>query len=105
MALAVVAGLGATLWQARAAAREATRAGAIKDFLIDLFQVSDPAESRGREITARELLARGVARTDSALGRQPDLQEELLGVLGQIHSKLGLYPQADTLLARAAGVL
>ena len=41
---------------------------------------------------------------DSALGRQPEVQEELLGVLGRIHRELGLYPQADSLLARAADV-
>jgi tetratricopeptide (TPR) repeat protein/predicted Ser/Thr protein kinase len=104
LALALVAGLGATLWQARAVAREAAKAREVKDFVIDLFQVSDPAESRGREITARELLARGVHRVDSVLGRQPEVQEELLGVLGRIHLELGLYAQADTLLARAAEV-
>jgi tetratricopeptide (TPR) repeat protein len=102
VALALVAGLGAALWQARAAAREAAKAREVKDFVVDLFQVSDPAESRGREITARELLDRGVHRVDSVLGRQPALREELLGVLGRIHRELGLYPQADTLLTRAA---
>jgi serine/threonine-protein kinase len=102
--LTLVAGLGATLWQARAAAKEAAKAREVKDFVVDLFQVSDPAESRGREVTARELLARGVRRVDSALGRQPELQEELLGVLGRIHRELGFYAEADSLLARSAEV-
>ena len=98
------AGLGATVWQARAKAREAAKAEEVKNFVIGLFEVADPAQSRGREITARELLARGVFRVDSALGRQPEVQQELLSVLGKIHRQLGLYPEADTLFARAVTV-
>ncbi len=102
--LALVGGLVATLWQAQAKAREAAKAREVKDFVVDLFQVSDPAESRGRQITARELLKRGVRRVDSALGRQPAVQQELLGVLGQIHLELGLYAQAESLSQRAVAV-
>lgn len=104
LVVALVGGLAATLWQAREKAREAATAREVKDFVVNLFQVSDPAESRGREITARELLERGVRRVDSALGRQPAVQEELLGVLGKIHWELGLYAQADTLFSRAVVV-
>jgi eukaryotic-like serine/threonine-protein kinase len=104
LALALIAGFGATLWQARARAREAAKAEEVKNFVVGLFALSDPAEARGRDITARELLARGVQRVDSALGRQPVVQEELLGVLGNIHHQLGLYAQADTLFARSVQV-
>ena len=101
LALALAGGVAATLWQSRAAAREATRAQAVKEFLMGLFQSADPAEARGREITARELLARGVTKIDSALAAQPALKEELLSDLGRIHRDLGLYDPADSLLRRA----
>ncbi len=101
--LTLVAGLAATLWQAQAKAREAAKAREVQRYLVDLFQVSDPAESRGRVVTARELLDRGVRRVDSLAG-QPAVQEELLGILGTIHRELGLYPQADTLLRRGVSV-
>ncbi len=104
LAFMLVAGVAATVHQARAKALEAAKAREVKDFVIGLFTLSDPAESRGRDITARELLQRGVQRVDSALGRQPAVQEELLGVLGKIHRDLGLYPEADTLLRRATDV-
>jgi serine/threonine-protein kinase len=104
LAVLLVAGAAATAHQARAKALEATKAREVKDFVENLFSGSDPAESRGRDVTARELLERGVQRVDSALGRQPAVQEELLGVLGTIHRELGLYPQADTLLRRAVAV-
>jgi serine/threonine-protein kinase len=99
--LALLAGLGGTLWQARAASREAVRALAVKDFLIGLFQESDPAQARGRNITADELLARGVQRLDTALTQDPALQSELLGELGKIHRELGLFERADSLLDRS----
>jgi serine/threonine protein kinase/uncharacterized protein HemY len=104
LCLALLGGIGATLLQVRATAREATKARAVKDFVVSLFQVSDPAQSRGRDITARELLERGVRRVDSSLGSQPQVEEELLGVLGTIYRQLGLYPQADTLLSRAVDI-
>ena len=99
--LVLAAGLGGTLWQARATAREAAKARAVKNFVVSLFRVSQPEESRGRDITARELLERGARRIDSGLARQPELQAELLDVLGVIHRDLGLFPEADTLLRRA----
>jgi serine/threonine-protein kinase len=104
LVLALLGGFAATLWQAQAKAREAAKAREVKDFLVSLFQVADPAESRGRQITARELLQRGVRRVGSALEHQPQVQQELLGVLGKIHLELGLYAQADSLLQRAADV-
>jgi serine/threonine-protein kinase len=102
--LTLIGGLAATVWQARAKALEAAKAREVQAFLVDLFQVSDPAQSRGRDVTARELLERGVRRVDSALVGQPAVQEELLGILGKIHRELGLYAQADTLLRRAVAV-
>jgi serine/threonine protein kinase/tetratricopeptide (TPR) repeat protein len=104
LVLMLVGGVAATAYQARAKALEAAKAREVKDFVVGLFALSDPAESRGRDITARELLERGVRRVDSALGRQPAVQEELLGVLGKIHRELGLYAQADSLLGRAVDV-
>jgi eukaryotic-like serine/threonine-protein kinase len=102
--LALLAGLAATWWQARLAAREASRAREVKSVLAELFRASNPAESGGRQLTAQELLARGVARLDSASGRKPEVQEQLLAVLGLVHHRLGFYAQADTLLTRATAL-
>jgi eukaryotic-like serine/threonine-protein kinase len=99
--LALLGGLAATIWQARTAAREAATATEVKNFVKDLFNVSVPAESRGRDITARELLERGTRRVDSALARQPAVQLELLDFLAQVHRDLGYYPRADSLTRRA----
>jgi serine/threonine-protein kinase len=100
----VAAGVAGVVWQARAAERQAARATAVKDFLAGLFRGAGPAESRGKELTARELLERGVGRLDSALAGQPELQQELLAELGAIHQALGLYDAADSLFARATAI-
>ena len=97
----LVGGLGATLWQARAANRAARRATVIKEFLVSLFQVATPEQSRGQQVTAQELLGRGARSLDTALAGQPSLRAELMGELGKIYRELGLYDEADSILARS----
>ena len=101
LVIAVAIGLGATMWQSAQARQEATRARGVTAFLIGLFRVADPEESRGRDITARELLARGVAALDTGLTGDPQTRAELFRALGVIHRELGLYDEADTLLRRS----
>ena len=110
LVLALAGGLAATTWQARraeAARGEAVtalaQANVVKDFLSGLFQATDPRATRGSEVTARELLERGVARADD-LADQPAVQAELLGVLGRVQLQLGEYPSASDLIARAVDV-
>ena len=76
------------------------KAEAVSEFLMDLFAASDPSEAAGDTITARELLQRGVERVD-ALAGQPDVQAEMLGVVGQVYRKLGQYDRSEALLTEA----
>jgi serine/threonine-protein kinase len=99
--LALLLGLVGTAWQAREASREAATADAVKDFVLSLFAVSDPGESRGRPVSARELLDRGTARVESELGGQPALQAEMMGVLGGVYRSLGAFDAAAPLLERS----
>jgi tetratricopeptide (TPR) repeat protein/tRNA A-37 threonylcarbamoyl transferase component Bud32 len=83
---------------------EAAKARAVKDFLVGIFQASDPygrSPEPERAITAQDLLNRGRDRVDSALGGQPDIQGEMLLVLGRVYSNLGLYPEAAPLVERS----
>ena len=97
----LLAGLGGTLWQARIARQEARRASAVKDLLLGVFEVSDPSQAQGREITARELLDRGAVRIDGGLRDEPDLRLEMLGVLSDIYDHLGLGDRARPLVDRS----
>ena len=59
---ALVAGLAVAARQATVARREAATATEVKNFVKGLFNVATPAESRGRQITAAELVERGTLR-------------------------------------------
>jgi serine/threonine-protein kinase len=95
--LALVAGLAGTIWKSRAASLEAAKEREVKGFLVGLFQAANPEESRGQTVTAREMLETGTRRIDTALAGRPDVQAELLDVVGVIHYELGLYQRAESL--------
>jgi serine/threonine-protein kinase len=107
--LALVVGTGLALWQGRVAAlerdraqAEARRAQQVQVFVAGLFEASDPQESRGDEITARELLERGVVRIGEELAGQPESQAELSSVIGGVYLGLGQFERAETLFRSGA---
>ncbi|MEP6484023.1 MAG: serine/threonine-protein kinase [Rudaea sp.] len=96
-ALLTIAGVSAIVWQSRETARQARTVIAVKDFLLSLFNASDPNAAKGRDISARELIDRGNAQIERGLAREPALRAELQGTLGRIYFELGLYDQARAL--------
>ena len=113
--LALTVGGGATIWQARralAASERAehhlrkaelaeARAEGVTSFLEDLFEVSDPGESKGQELTASMILDRGAKKIARELGDQPAVLAKLMGLIGRIYHKRGYEEQAAALLERA----
>lgn len=85
----------------RVASQEAETARQVSDFLVELFEVSDPGEARGNTITAREILDSGASRIESELVSQPGVQATLMQTMGRVYHKLGLYKEADALLEQA----
>src|SRR6185503_18447902 len=81
--------------------KEALTSGAALRFLTDLFKVSDPGESRGNAVTAREILDQGVENIDRGLAGEPAVQAQLLGTMGTVYMNLGLYRSAEPLQERA----
>lgn len=98
--LALVLGLGAALWQMREARSEADRANAARDFVLAMFQGVTPDESKGREVSARELLDRSTGRLSEALASQPRLESELSVALAGGYRQLGDYARATVLAQR-----
>ena len=78
-----------------------TTAKQVSSFLIDLFKISDPSETRSNTVTAREILDRGSSKVTSNLSAQPLVQASLMDTLGQVYGSLGLYDQALPLLESA----
>jgi len=82
----------------RTARQQARTAEEVSDFLVGLFEVSDPGEARGNTITAREILDDGAERIDEELQGEPGVRARLLRTMGTVYRKLGLYDEASSLL-------
>src|SRR5277367_3792828 len=108
LGVAVAAGLAllligfsiSTAVQARRIAREAAAAEGVAGFLTHLFEVSDPGETRGNTVTARELLDKAAADVDTTLADQPELRARMLGTMAKAYGGLGLFKTAETLIRR-----
>lgn len=83
---------------------EAEKAKKVSEFLAGIFQVSDPEQSKGESITARELLDNGVKRIESELADQPEVLANMLGVTGIVYKSLGLYDNTQALLEKAYSI-
>ena len=77
---------------------EARTARRTADFLTGLFEVVDPGEARGNTVTAREILDRGASKIDAELREEPEVRANLMGTMGVVYSRLGLYQAALPLL-------
>jgi len=81
--------------------QEAETSKQVSDFMIELFQVSDPSEALGNTITAREILDKGAENIEKELKDQPEIQATLMNIMGLVYQSLGLYKQATPLLENA----
>jgi eukaryotic-like serine/threonine-protein kinase len=85
-------------------AHERDKAEKVSQFLVSLFEVSDPGESRGNSIRAREILDRGAAKISQELKDEPDVQAALMDTLGRVYFNLGLYDNSEPLLESALAI-
>jgi serine/threonine protein kinase/tetratricopeptide (TPR) repeat protein len=105
--VALLATTGISLWQARvardqaeAAAREARRAEAVQNFVLDIFRANSDRQqnpARARNTTARELLDLGTERLQSALQDQPESRAEVMKTLSDMYYELELEEQSATI--------
>jgi len=81
---------------------EAQKATKVSELLTDLLTGADPYGTRGpKEPTVRELLDVGADRIHKELAGQPELQAEMLTVMGRVYQRLGLNDKAQPLLKEA----
>ncbi len=100
--LATVGFYTAQLTQQRNRARlEAQKAQQVSDYLVRLFEASDPYTAIPADSQRVEtLLQQGVARVDE-LADQPDVQAQMLRVLGDVYVQRSQYDRAELLLRQA----
>lgn len=113
--LSLLVGIFATTYQAKLAQQERQRAERnlavaetqrakaeqVTDFFVGLFEIADPGEARGSEVTAREILDEGAQRIGEELEGEPEVRSAMMATMGVVYYNLGLYPQAERLLEGA----
>jgi serine/threonine-protein kinase len=109
--VALVAGLGVALWQGQQARlqrdhalAESAKSRAVLEFMGGLFELADPQAARGRDVTAGELLERGVQDMRGRFAKQPEVRAELLGAMANARRGLGLYDEALPLAEEAVAL-
>jgi eukaryotic-like serine/threonine-protein kinase len=85
-------------------ARERDRANRVTDFMTRMFRVSDPSEARGNSITAREVLDKASKEIDTGLANDPEMQAQMMHVMGDVYDNLGLYSRAMPLEQRTVEI-
>jgi len=90
--------------EARRAEIQREAAKQVSTFLIDIFHLSDPDNSKGASVTARELLDASAENLQEELKDQPQIRARLLSVIGQVYGDLGLLDQSAELLEQALSI-
>ena len=98
---AIVAGVSATLWQARVAHQESQRATAVSNFLVGLFEASRPGQLPERRLTLEQLVQRASERLQQESDLSPAARVDMLAMLGEASMAASDFPQANQLLDRA----
>ena len=84
--------------------READTSKRISQFMTSMFKVSDPGQARGDSVTAREILDKASKDINVGLSKDPEVQAQMMHVMGGVYDNLGLYPQAESLYSNAIGI-
>lgn len=90
-------------WQARQAVREASRAQALQDFVIDLFERAGGGTDAPLDV--RALIDAGLTRGERELAGHPRERAELMGVIARLYLGMGDYLPARDLLRKQALLL
>ncbi len=80
---------------------EAQTATQVSDFLVGLFEGSQPSEAAANSVTAREILDEGAKQIEQELRGRPEVRAAMLTTMGRAYARLGLYKKAEDLLAAA----
>ena len=68
------------------------------EFVKSLFEVADPQEAKGEQITVVDALDRGARQLEGELSNEPDVKAELVTTLSEVYMGLGSFRRADDLI-------
>jgi eukaryotic-like serine/threonine-protein kinase len=99
--VAVLAGAGVAIWQARVALAEQRRAEQVRDFIASIFQNADPFGASGHAMSAVELLRQARSRIDSVRTSSVEERVLLLNTLGSSMLNLQDTDGAEAVMQKA----
>jgi serine/threonine protein kinase/Flp pilus assembly protein TadD len=73
----------------------------VSEFLVSLFRVPDPAQSKGETVTAREILDQGATAIDYELRDKPAIRTRLMDVMSRSYTNLGIVDRGLELAERS----
>jgi serine/threonine-protein kinase len=110
VALALVTGFAASVWQARVATKERDKARVeqakaerIKTFLQDMLGATDPTH-QGKDVKVIDLLKEAAERAEQELTDQPEVKADVLLTIGRTYSNLNRSEEAEKYLRDALAV-
>ena len=83
------------------ARREEAKAVKVSDLMMRLLTSADPYRATSADPTVRDLLDRGADQAVRELQGEPDVQAQMLTMIGRTYRRLGLYDRALPLLEQA----
>ncbi len=100
VAIAIIAGLIAALWEASQARAQRDVAQRINTFLQDMLGAAAP-EAKGIDVKVVDILKDASTRATTELATQPGVMADILMTLGRTYISLGLYQPAEANLRAA----
>lgn len=86
----------------KTAQTEATRAAAVRDFLVRMLGFVDPELAQGQDVALlRRLLDEAAGSVETELAGQPDVQAGIHAIIGTVYRNLSLYQEAERHLQAA----
>jgi eukaryotic-like serine/threonine-protein kinase len=90
--------------QRDAANREKQTSEAVANFMVNVFNASDPLTVQDRKVTATELLETSAEKIHKDLAQQPAVKAQLLEAIGRSYKSQGLAGRGVELIAEALAI-
>ena len=90
--------------QLRRITRERDRANRISAFMTNMFKLSDPTEVHASNVSTRDVLDKASKDIETSLSGDPEVQGQLMRVMGNAYKNMGVNDRAESLLEQAVQV-
>ena len=90
--------------QLRRITRERDRANRVSAFMTNMFKLSDPTEVHASNVSTRDVLDKASKDIETSLSGDPEMQGQLMRVMGNAYKNMGLNDRAESLLEQAVQV-